>query len=398
MVIHGASTVSFDPPIDEAFRTNVAGVVTCTRRCTRLAPTRTSSTSPRPTSPASARASCRRPGSTTPSTGAPRWPRPSPPAPTSSATRGGPRCCASRCPGRRASTARPDAQSVVAAAEEARQEWVTDRLVDYGRSRAQSLGWPDVHLHQGPGRARRRGAVGRAAAVHRPPGDRGELAAPPVPRLDRRLQDGRPADHRVRPGRPAGVPRPARRRCSRSPPVDLVVNATIAVAATHAQRGETGYFHIGSGSRNPLSSAACTERPRLLPAAPDAGRRARPHPGAGERRFPGSRQVEQDAEQRRARRLGGRAGRCCACPRSAKTRDWMTAGHPAEQPRLPAPLLRPVPGSTPRPRSSTTTAARTRCTGPVPPSGSRSTAFDPSIIDWGYYLQEVHSPTASPEP
>ena len=28
VVIHGASTVSFDPPIDEAFRTNVSGVVT----------------------------------------------------------------------------------------------------------------------------------------------------------------------------------------------------------------------------------------------------------------------------------------------------------------------------------------------------------------------------------
>lgn len=28
VVIHGASTVSFDPPVDEAFRTNVAGVAT----------------------------------------------------------------------------------------------------------------------------------------------------------------------------------------------------------------------------------------------------------------------------------------------------------------------------------------------------------------------------------
>ena len=36
-------------------------------------------------------------------------------------------------------------QRVAQASEEARREWVTKRLVDYGRLRAQSLGWPDVY-------------------------------------------------------------------------------------------------------------------------------------------------------------------------------------------------------------------------------------------------------------
>src|SRR6185312_10783166 len=34
VVIHGASTVSFDPPVDEAFRTNVSGVATLYRALT----------------------------------------------------------------------------------------------------------------------------------------------------------------------------------------------------------------------------------------------------------------------------------------------------------------------------------------------------------------------------
>src|SRR5439155_27300007 len=34
---------------------------------------------------------------------------------------------------------------VSAAAEERRREWVDKRLIQYGRARAQSLGWPDVY-------------------------------------------------------------------------------------------------------------------------------------------------------------------------------------------------------------------------------------------------------------
>src|SRR5699024_5141760 len=36
-------------------------------------------------------------------------------------------------------------QAVAEAAETTRQEWVEQRLVDHGRLRAQSLGWPDVY-------------------------------------------------------------------------------------------------------------------------------------------------------------------------------------------------------------------------------------------------------------
>ena len=35
--------------------------------------------------------------------------------------------------------------TVAGDAEERRQKWVTKRLVEYGRARARSLGWPDVY-------------------------------------------------------------------------------------------------------------------------------------------------------------------------------------------------------------------------------------------------------------
>ena len=206
------------------------------------APTRTSCTCPPPTSPAPARAWSPRPASTTPSTGAPSWP---------------PRCSAraeverdSRRPevlrkalddGPHASTARP-ARSRRRGRRAGPQEWV-DRAA--GRLRPAARAEPRLarrlHLHQGAGRAGRRGAAAPApAAVDRAAGDRGERAALPVPGLDRRLQDGRPADHRVRPRHPAGVPRRARRRRSTSIPVDIVVERHPRGRRHPASRGRAG--------------------------------------------------------------------------------------------------------------------------------------------------------------
>ena len=93
------------------------------------------------------------------------------------------------------------------ATEEARQQWVKDELVRIGTERARSLGWTDCYtftkalgervveaLRPRPPRLDR-------AAQHRGVGSR---EAPP--RLDRGLQDGRAADPGLRPRRAAGVP------------------------------------------------------------------------------------------------------------------------------------------------------------------------------------------------
>ena len=43
------------------------------------------------------------------------------------------------------STSAPAPRTVAEDAEERRQKWVTKRLIEYGRMRARSLGWPDVY-------------------------------------------------------------------------------------------------------------------------------------------------------------------------------------------------------------------------------------------------------------
>ena len=218
-MIHAASTVSFDPPIDDAFRTNVKGVLDLYEALHAAGGT------PHVVHVSTAYVAGARKGVVPeePLDHDADWR-------TELAAALAARADVerdSRRPevlrkalaeaGREHGKAGP--QSVAAAAEEARQEWVDDQLVEYGRLRAQSLGWPDVYTFTkalGERVAEER-LTGDGAAVRGPPGDRGERAAPPLPGLDRRLQDGRSADHRLRPRHPARVPRPAGRRARHDP-------------------------------------------------------------------------------------------------------------------------------------------------------------------------------------
>ncbi|WP_433172978.1 HAD-IB family hydrolase [Actinoallomurus sp. CA-150999] len=394
VVIHGASTVSFDPPIDEAFRTNVAGVVTLYEALHKAG------ADPHVVHVSTAYVAGVRKG-VVPEARLDHTVDWRTEMAEALAARADVERDSRRPEVLRKSVARAQSehrkagpQSVVAAAEEARQEWVTDRLVDYGRSRAQSLGWPDVYTFtkaQGERAAEelwgeRRLSIVRPAIVesslrHPYPGwiDGYKMADPLIIAYGRGVLPEFP-------GLPDSVVDII--------PVDLVVNATIAVAATPPERGETGYFHIGSGSRNPLSFRGLYENVR------DYFRR---HPmPAGERghirvpqwRFPGSRQVEMMLSSgERATSAAERA--LLRLPASAKTRDWMTAVH-RQQTNLD--FLR---------RYSDLYQAYTKAEviyddarthalhRTVPPERVEEYGFDPSIIDWEYYLQEVHSPSVT---
>ncbi|MCO5969786.1 HAD-IB family hydrolase [Actinoallomurus soli] len=394
VVIHGASTVSFDPPIDEAFRTNVSGVVTLYEALHKAG------ADPHVVHVSTAYVAGVRKGV----------------VPEARLDHGvdwrtelGEALAAhadverdSRRPEvLRKSMARAQGehrkagpQSVVAAAEEARQAWVTERLVDYGRARAQSLGWPDVYTFTkalGERAAEelwgeRRLSIVRPAIVesslrHPYPGwiDGYKMADPLIIAYGRGVLPEFP-------GLPDSVVDII--------PVDLVVNATIAVAATPPERGTPGYFHVGSGSRNPLSFRGLYENVR------DYFRR---HPmPAGERghirvpqwRFPGSRQVEMMlSSSERATSAAERA--LLRLPASAKTREWMTAVH-RQQTNLD--FLR---------RYSDLYQAYTKAEviyddsrthalhRTVPADRVDEHGFDPSVIDWEHYLQEVHSPSVT---
>ncbi|MDQ1446648.1 MAG: alcohol-forming fatty acyl-CoA reductase [Acidimicrobiaceae bacterium] len=135
-------------------------------------------------------------------------------------------------------------------AERLRTEWVADQLVEQGRARAQSLGWPDAYaytkalgekaLFETTARTGQPTAVVRpsiiesALAEPRPGWIRGFRMAEPVI-----ISYGRGLLKEF-PGIPEGVVDVI--------PVDLVVAAIIAVAATR----EEGVFQVASGARNPL--------------------------------------------------------------------------------------------------------------------------------------------------
>ena len=145
-------------------------------------------------------------------------------------------------------------QAVAKAAEAARVEWVQARLVDYGRTRAESLGWTDVYtltkafaervaeeLWDGTGHRLSvvRPAIIESALTHPFPGwiDGFKVADPLILAYGRGILPEFP-------GLPDSVLDVI--------PVDFVVNAILAVAANPPVDAPPQYFHISSGASNPL--------------------------------------------------------------------------------------------------------------------------------------------------
>ena len=143
-------------------------------------------------------------------------------------------------------------QAVAKAAEAARVEWVRSRLVDYGRTRAESLGWTDVYTltkafaeraaEEMWGDAGHRLSVVRPAIIesalkHPFPGwiDGFKVADPLILAYGRGLLPEFP-------GLPDSVLDVI--------PVDFVVNAILAIAARPAPVAQ--YVHVSSGASNPL--------------------------------------------------------------------------------------------------------------------------------------------------
>jgi HAD superfamily hydrolase (TIGR01490 family) len=136
-------------------------------------------------------------------------------------------------------------------AERLRAEWVADRLVEQGRARAQALGWPDAYAYtkalgekallETTSQTNRRTSIVRPSIIEsalqepRPGWIRGFRMAEPVI-----ISYGRGLLKEF-PGIPEGVVDVI--------PVDLVVAAIIAVAASPDHEG---VVQVASGARNPL--------------------------------------------------------------------------------------------------------------------------------------------------
>ncbi|MFG2304133.1 HAD-IB family phosphatase [Actinacidiphila glaucinigra] len=254
LVIHSASTVSFDPPIHEAFDTNVNGAVSLYQAL--LA----SGSDPHVVHVSTCYVGGLRRGVVAEGKlehdvdWRTEW---------RSATQAHERTeLTSREPARLErfmSRARGDhgKEGPIAAArasENARREWVRSHLVDAGRRRAQSLGWTDVYTLTKAlaeraaedlwGEAGHRLSVVRPAIIesalrHPFPGwiDGFKVADPLIFAYGR----GQLPDF---PGLPDSILDVI--------PVDFVVNAILATAANPAPADEPAYFHIASGASNPL--------------------------------------------------------------------------------------------------------------------------------------------------
>ncbi len=394
VVVHGASTVSFDPPIDEAFRTNVSGVVTLYEAL------KASGADPHVVHVSTAYVAGVRKG-VVPEDRLDHNVDWRAELAGALAARADVERDSRRPEVLRKSMSRAQGehrkagpQSVVSAAEEARQAWVTERLVDYGRARAQSLGWPDVYTFTkalGERAAEemwgeRRLSIVRPAIVesslrHPYPGwiDGYKMADPLIIAYGRGILPEFP-------GLPDSVVDII--------PVDMVVNATLAVAATPTDTGDTKYFHVGSGSRNPLPFRGLYENVREYFERHPMPAGERGHIRVPSWRFPGSRQVEMMLSGgERAASIAERT--LLRMPASARTRDWMTSVHRQQNNldflRRYADLYQAYTQAEVI-YDDTHTHSLHRS---LPPELMEVYGFDPADIDWAHYLQEVHSPSVT---
>ena len=286
-------------------------------------------------------------------------------------------------------------QSVAAFAESMRREWVRERLVDYGRMRAQSLGWTDVYTltkafaeraaeelwaDAGHRLSIVRPSIIESALRHPFPGwiDGFKVADPLIIAYGR----GQLPDF---PGLPDSVLDVI--------PVDFVVNATLAVAARPAVPAKPEYFQVVSGKTNPLPFHRMYENVNTYFTAnplPDGDSEVR----VPTWRFPGGTKVEHALErrERKAARAERIVERLPATPRTRRWLDEIAKGqHSLEQLR----------GFTELYRAYVRTEiifddAHTReLLATLPAAVRRDEGFDVADIDWEQYFQQIHFPAVT---
>lgn len=392
VVIHGASTVSFDPPVDEAFRTNVSGVAALYEALTG---------SPHVVHISTAYVAGTRKGVVAEAAldHAVDWRLELDMALAArldvERDSRRPEVLRRALAQAREQHAKAGPQSTAADAERLRTEWVTHRLVDYGRTRARSLGWPDVYtltkalgervaeaLWAQPGRPLSvvRPAIVESALRHPYPGwiDGFKMADPLIISFGRGLL-------REFPGLPDSVLDVI--------PVDLVVNAILATAARPPATGPA-YLHVSSGASNPLTFqnmyVLCREYFDNHP-MPDGDRG---HIAPPTWRFPGSQQVELRLRAgERAAALAERA--LLALPPSKRSQDWLASLGRQQQELVQLREYADLYGVYARAEVIYDDSRLRELHAALPAQRAVEHGFDPTVIDWRVYLQDVHCPSVT---
>jgi HAD superfamily hydrolase (TIGR01490 family) len=391
VVIHCAGEVSFDPPIDEGFATNLQGTLNL------LAAIEASGSRPHYLHVSTAYVAGRKQGHV----GEGRldhtvdWR-----AEASAATALRERVeaasrTAEQLSGFLAEAGREHANSgatkIGADAERRRRDWVTKSLVDAGRERGRTLGWTDCYTFT---KAMAERAVEETAA-HLPvtilrPSIIESALQQPYPGWISGFKMAEPlilaygrGDLPDFPGIPDGT--------IDIIPVDLVVNATLTAAATPPEPGSPAYFTICSGARNPCTYRMLYDLVRDYFTAHPLEQRDRGTVRVPSWQWPGSARVEQ------LLRIGERVQQTTdrvvmSLPRSARTRDWATSldrqRRRLEFLRRYFDLYRPYVEAELHFSDTRTLALHES----LHPADVESWGFDAAVIDWPYYLAEVHVP------
>jgi fatty acyl-CoA reductase len=284
--------------------------------------------------------------------------------------------------------------TAAAAVEEKRREWVKEELVRLGTERARSLGWTDCYTFTKALGER----VVEAHAGHAPvtivrPSIIESALERPHPGWIEGFKMAEPLILAYGRGELPEFPAAADTVVD-IVPVDHVVAAIIAVLAHPPAAGEPEYLHVSSGARNPLTFRALYDNVRAyFDAHPFAGgdRGAARLP---DWRFPGAQSVERllstsERAHKVANFVVGHA------PRSDRARDLARKldqqGRRLEFLRRYLDLYKEYAQAELRFSDDNTVALRDRLT-----AEDRETfAFDTSVIDWATYLQEVHCPAVT---
>jgi alcohol-forming fatty acyl-CoA reductase len=395
VVFHCAASVSFDPPIDQAFQTNVLGATRFYEAVVRSGGT------PHLVHVSTAYVAGSKKGIIPEDTLSHRidWRAEAEAALAARQTVEE----ASRKPElldgfmakARAEHERAGPLTVSAAAEERREAWVDKRLIQYGRARAQSLGWPDVYTFTKALGERATEQLAAEAglplsivrpsivesALERPyPGwiDGFKMAEPII------LAFGRGAIPEF-PGIPESV--------ADIIPVDLVVNAMLAVAA-HRPDGGPRYFHVCSGSRNPLSYRRLYELVRQYFLANPLPERGRGTIRVPVWRFPGQRLVEK--KLRAGEKLLDMADRVVTrLPRSGRVRK-MVRRVDRERGRLEfVRRYADLYGAYVEAEVIYTDDKLLELYRSLPDQDRDDFHFDARVVDWREYLQDIHCPSVT---
>jgi fatty acyl-CoA reductase len=280
------------------------------------------------------------------------------------------------------------------ATEEARQQWVKDELVRIGTERARSLGWTDCYTFT---KALGERVVEDYARSHRASIVRPSIVesalAKPYPGWIEGFKMAEPLILAYGRGELPEFPAAADTVVD-IVPVDHVVAAIVAALAHPPEVGEAAYFHVGSGHRNPLTFRTLYNNVRgYFDANPfttgDRGAARLP-----DWRFPGAQAVERllvtsEKAHKAADYVIGHA------PRSDRTRDLARKldqqGRRLEFLRRYLDIYSEYAQSELHFDDSHTLALFESLS-----DADRETfAFDTSVVDWKVYLQDIHCPAVT---